>query len=195
MSFRVCVGCGNGHLSVACPDAFSLHLRSAAVVVLRQRSRFLRDRHRELPGFVSTVLFYSGLVAPDVFNRVDLSMGDRWAVIERRNGEKWELVPFDGRAGERLSYQRGYLLSNSMRWRRGMINVTDLEAYHRLGGEGYDYARRMALYDHRRHGGSGLYRVTLYRNRASDYACGSEPVRYDPVRVLEFTLQVGIETP
>jgi hypothetical protein len=37
----------------------------------------------------------------------------------------------------------------------------DLEAYHRPGGKGYDYARRMALYDYRRHGDSGTYRVTL----------------------------------
>jgi hypothetical protein len=71
----------------------------------------------------------------------------------------------------------------------------DLEAYHRPGGKGYDYARRMALYDYRRHGGSGTYRVTLYRNNASDYALGAAPLRYEPERVLEFELQVGTETP
>ena len=149
------------------------------------------------PWFENTVLLYSGLVSPNVFNRQDLSMGDRWAVIERRDGEKWEFVPFDGPAGEPLAYHHSDLLhfGNSVRWRRGMIYVTDLEAYHRSDGRGYDYARQMALYDHRRHGGSGTYRVTLYRNHASDYARGSAPMRYKPERVLELALQVGTETP
>jgi hypothetical protein len=149
------------------------------------------------PWFENTVLFYSGLVEPDVFNHADLSMGDRWAVIERRDGERWDLVPFNGPAGERLDYHRSDLLcfSNSIQWRRAMIYVMDLEAYHRPGGGGYDYARRMALYDHRRHGGSGIYRVTLYRNHASEYARGSESVRYEPAQVLEFMLQVGTEKP
>jgi hypothetical protein len=149
------------------------------------------------PWFENTVLFYSGLVAPNVFNRVDLSMGDRWAVIERRDGEKWELVPFNGPVGERLAYHRSDLIyfSNSLRWRRGMIDVTDLEAYHRPGGQGYDYARRMVLYDYRRHGGSGISQVTLFRDYASDYSLGSRAERYQPARVLEFTLQVGSQSP
>ena len=76
-----------------------------------------------------------------------------------------------------------------------MIYVTDLAAYHRPGGKGYDYARHMALYDQRPYGGSGTYRVTLYRNNASDYALGAAPLRYEPERVLKFALQVGAEMP
>jgi hypothetical protein len=131
---------------------------------------------RRLPlWFENSVFLYTGLVAPNVFNRQDLSMGDRWPVIERREGDRWRLIPFNGTAGERLSYHEGDLLyfGNSLRWRRGMITVTDLEAYHRPGGDGYDYARRIALYDYRRQGGSGNYRITLYCNHSSDFARGS----------------------
>jgi hypothetical protein len=176
---------------------FFLWLWSTAAILLRQRRLLIRHRSAPIALFENTVLFYSGLVEPDVFNHTDLSMGDRWAVIERRDGERWDLVPFNGPAGERLDYHRSDLLcfSNSIQWRRAMIYVMDLEAYHRPGGGGYDYARRMALYDHRRHGGSGIYRVTLYRNHASEYARGSESVRYEPAQVLEFMLQVGTEKP
>ncbi len=151
---------------------------------------------RELPEWISdSALVHSGLVAPNVFNREDLTMGDRWPVLERADGSEPGPVPFDGPDGERLAYHRSDLLyfANSLPWRRGMIAVTDLASYHRPGGRGYEYARRLATYDFRRHGstGHGVYRCRLFRNRASQVALGNDPIRYRPELVYEFTLQVG----
>ena len=155
---------------------------------------------RELPGWIrNPVLFYSGLAAPNVFNREDLTMGDRWPVLERLDGEHSGLVPLNGPEGERLAYHRSDLLyfGNSLRWRRGMIWQSDLAAYNQPCAEGYEYARRIALYDYRRHGsaGPGLYHVSLFRNRASEFALGADPTRYRPELVFEFTLRVGLKTP
>jgi hypothetical protein len=122
-------------------------------------------------------------------------MGDRWVVLERADRPAGGPVPFNGPDGERLAYHRGDLpyFAISLPWRRSMIGVADLTAYHQPGGQGYAYARRIALYDFRRHGGvgSGLYRCTLFRNRASVVALGSAPDRYRPEVVYEFTVQVG----
>jgi hypothetical protein len=148
---------------------------------------------RDLPGWIrNPVLYYSGLVAPNVFNQVDLTMGDRWPVLYRLDGEHRGMVPLNGPEGERLAYHRSDLLyfGNSLRWRRGMIWQSDLAAYHQPGADGYEYARRMALYDYRRHGatGNGLYHFSLFRNHASEFALGADPTRYRPELVLDFTL-------
>lgn len=144
-------------------------------------------------------LFYSGLVAPNVFNRTDLSMGDRWPVIERLDGPQRGLVPLNGPEGERLYYHRSDLLyfGNSLLWRRGMIDVADLAAYHRPEGEGYRLARQIVLYDYRRHDAvsPGNYRIRIFRNYASDFSRGPTPDRYEPKLVLEFYLQAGRHAP
>ena len=151
--------------------------------------------HRLPARYESTVLFYAGLVAPNVFNREDLTMGDRWVVIERLDEPFAGVIPFNGSEGERLAYHRSDLLyfGNSLPWRRAMIDVPDLEAYHQPGGGGHAYARLVAQYDYRRTGsvGPGLYRFTLYRNQAANHALGSDPIRYRPEVVLTFLLPVG----
>ena len=125
-------------------------------------------------------------------------MGDRWSVIERLDGPHAGVVPLNGPEGERLDYHRSDLLyfGASLRWRRGMIDVTDLYAYHRPGGDGYRYAEAITRYDYRRHGatGPGLYRIRLFRNHAIEV---TRPLaeRYATELVLEFTLQAGSETP
>ena len=145
------------------------------------------------------LLFYSGLVAPNVFNRADLSMGDRWPVIERLDGVHRGLVPLNGPDGERLAYHRSDLLyfGNSLLWRRGMIDVGDLAAYHRPGGDGYRLAKQMVLYDYRRHDAvsPGNYRIRIFRNHASDFSRGASPDRYEPKLMLEFHLQARPESP
>jgi hypothetical protein len=140
------------------------------------------------------VLFYSGLVAPNVFNTADLTMGDHWAVLTRTDGDRPELVPFEGFEGERLTYLRSDLLyfANSLRWRREMIAVEDLATYHSLGARGYGYAYRVALYDHRRRR-SGVrenYHVSVFRNFAAARAGRAVPICYTPVKVFEFSLTI-----
>jgi hypothetical protein len=153
-----------------------------------------------LPEWLRNPIFvHAGLVAPNVFNREDLSMGDRWPVFERLDGPKAGLVPFTGWEGERFAYHRSDLLyfGNSLRWRRGMIGVDDLSGWHQPGTTGYELARKIALYDYRRHGNSGLgiYRVTMLRNHSSASRQDGPDIQYQPERVYEFTLQVGQQSP
>jgi hypothetical protein len=140
-------------------------------------------------------LYQAGLVGPNVFNRDDLTMGDRWPVVERLDGEHRGLVPFTGGDGERLEYHRGDLpyYACSLIWRRAMIGVTDLAAFHQPGAFGAALARSIAQYDYRRRGasGPGRYRVTLFQSHGSDFDRGPGPDRYRGVAVLEFRLQVG----
>ena len=149
-----------------------------------------------LPRWIANpVLFYAGLVAPNVFNTTDLTMGDRWAVLMRIDRGQATLVPFDGFEGERLAYLRSDLLyfANSLRWRREMIVAGDLAAYHQPGAPGYVYAYRVALYDHRRRGklAPETYRVKVFRNYAAERAGLPLATRYAPIQAFEFTLTIG----
>jgi hypothetical protein len=151
---------------------------------------------RTLPHWISNpVLFYAGLVAPNVFNTADLTMGDHWAVLTRTDGDRPELVPFEGLEGERLTYLRSDLLyfANSLRWRREMIGAADLATYHRPGARGYAYAYRVALYDHRRRRSAVRenYHVSVFHNFAADRAGRTVPICYTPVKVFEFALSIG----
>jgi hypothetical protein len=141
------------------------------------------------------VLFYAGLVAPNVFNTQDLTMGDHWAVLTRTDSSRSHLVPFDGPDGERLSYLRSDLLyfANSLRWRREMIGVTDLAAFHRPEGRGYGYAYRVALYDHRRRGSivPETYNVSVFRNYAADRSGQPVATCYAPIKMFEFQVTVA----
>jgi hypothetical protein len=151
---------------------------------------------RSLPPWIANpVLFYAGLVAPNVFNTTDLMMGDRWTVLARIDQGQLKLVPFDGFEGERLAYLRSDLLyfANSLRWRREMIFAGDLAAYHQPGAPGYAYAYRVALYDHRRRGSPvpETYAVTVFRNYAAERAGAATATRYAPVQAFAFTLTIG----
>jgi hypothetical protein len=141
------------------------------------------------------LLVYAGLVAPNVFNRTDLTMGDRWAVFDRMDGNGMELVPFDGSDGSRLSFHRSDLLvfANSLRWRRGMVACGDLAAYHSPGQPGYAFARQIARYDYRRRGsrGRGEYRVTVYSSDATDSVARMRTTGFDGKPATVFTLVVG----
>jgi hypothetical protein len=147
------------------------------------------------PWIANPVLHYAGLVAPNVFNTADLTMGDRWAVMTRIDRGHATLVPLDGLEGERLAYLRSDLLyfANSLRWRREMIFARDLDAFHRPGARGYAYAYRIALYDHRRQGNRApqKYRVRIFRNYAAEQAGSGMAARYAPIQIFEFTLTIN----
>lgn len=147
------------------------------------------------PWIGNPVLYYAGLVAPNVFNTTDLTMGDRWAVLTRVDRGHETLVPFDGFEGERLAYLRSDLLyfANSLRWRREMIVAGDLAAYHRPGAPGYAHAYRVASYDHRRRGSvpPETYRIRIFRNYAAERAGATMATRYAPIQLFEFTVTVG----
>ncbi|HEY2150086.1 MAG TPA: hypothetical protein VGH34_04715 [Vicinamibacterales bacterium] len=150
------------------------------------------------PLIANPVLYYAGLVAPNVFNTADLAMGDRWAVLTRIDEAEATVVPLDGIEGERLGYLRSDLLyfGNSLLWRREMIFAADLAEYHKPGAPGYAHAYRVALYDHRRRGNVApeTYRATVFRNYAADTAGLAMATRYEPMQVFEFMLTIGPES-
>jgi hypothetical protein len=152
--------------------------------------------HVSLPRWIANpILFYAGLVAPNVFNTQDLTMGDHWAVLTRTDGDRSHLVPFEGFEGERLEYLRSDLLyfGNSLRWRREMIGLKDLAAYHRPDAPGYKYAYRVALYDHRRRGSvaAETYNVRVFRNYAAERSGQPLQICYAPLKVFEFSVTIG----
>jgi hypothetical protein len=64
-----------------------------------------------------------GIESPNVFNWVDLSMGDNWPVMYRMVGERRVLVPFNGLQGQRMKHHDADILyfGNSLRWRRAIL--------------------------------------------------------------------------
>jgi hypothetical protein len=184
------VKCGSGYRAAAFTAAYG------ALSLLFFTNTLLGVAGRSLPAWVANpVLFYAGLVAPNVFNTTDLTMGDRWTVLTRIDGEGSDLVPFDGPEGERLGYLRSDLLyfGNSLPWRRGMIGVEDLARFHQPGGPGYAFAHRLARYDHLRRGRTApqRYKVTVFRNYAAERAGLPAPACYTPTKIFEFTMLIG----
>jgi hypothetical protein len=113
----------------------------------------------------------AGMTPPNVFNAVDLRMGDAWPVIYRvePNGSL-EMVPFSARDGSRLWYHVSDVayIGNSVRWRRAMIDA-DIRARNQPGTPGYELIEKILLYDYRRLGRSEplTYRVDLFVSHAS----------------------------
>jgi len=67
--------------------------------------------------FVDKLLRYVGLIAPNVFNKADLKMSEKWFVIVDKQSK---LIPYTGYEGERLSMHRSDVIyyANSLLWRR-----------------------------------------------------------------------------
>lgn len=83
---------------------------STAIIFPQIKSFFIIER----------LLWYTGLVAPDVFNEQDLKMSEKWfVVLDDQNN----VIPLNGFGGERLSLHRSDLIyyANSLRWRRSAL--------------------------------------------------------------------------
>jgi len=153
---------------------------------------------RPLPQWVRDYpLTYSGLIAPNVFNRDDLTMGDHWPVIHRVEGDGLVKIPLNGINGERLSWHLSDLLyyANSLVWRRCAIGVKDwykfMETPNGVGGR---LINKLLKYDRRRLGAVGpvLYEVKIYANRAAAPEIG-DMRRYQPTQVYESVVEVDCD--
>lgn len=123
-----------------------------------------------------------GLERPDVFNRTDLSMGDKWMVLYREINDKKELVPIVGEQGDRLSYSGNnfFLFANhnsdflyfgcTLGHCRALINIDDKKVYsfHKTG-EGYTPLLKRLKYDYKKMNleGEVRYHVSIYKNSSS----------------------------
>lgn len=145
---------------------------------------------RPLPQWVRDYpLTYAGLIAPNVFNRDDLTMGDHWPVIHRVEGDGLVKIPLNGINGERLSWHRSDLLyyANSLLWRRAAIGVEDWRKFMATpDGYGGRLLNKLFHYDRRKIGavGSVIYHVRVYANRAAAPEIGNM-ARYQPTQVYE----------
>lgn len=111
------------------------------------------------------VLLLTNLHSPNVFNGIDLKMGDAWPVIEREGKDGFELVPFNGLDGERGWYHLSDMLyyGNSVQWRRFQIGK-DAKAHNGPGGDGRGKLEKTAIADYRFTGQTGTvrYRITIF---------------------------------
>lgn len=122
-----------------------------------------------------------GIEAPQVFNNVDLSMGDNFMTIKKLKNNKWELIPYTGVNGERLNYLNFDILlftnhnsdllyfGNSLVYRRKLISkVNNIEEFHN-NGYGKDQIDFMVKYDYikAKEVGNVKYKVEVFTSQSS----------------------------
>lgn len=120
-----------------------------------------------------------GLETPDVFNKADLSMGDKWFEIYKLNNNTRSLVPIVGHKGERLNYEGTdfFLFSNHNSdllyfgtlspHKRFMIHFNtkmELDNYH-INNNGRGQLMRRIRYDYNKTkmNGKVKYEALLYK--------------------------------
>jgi hypothetical protein len=141
-------------------------------------------------------LAYSGLIAPNVFNKDDLGMGDKWPVIYRIQGCELVKLPLNGVDGERLSWHQSDLLyySNSLVWRRCAIGLQELEEFMDISaGVGGRLIQKLLRYDYRKTRAVGpvFYEVQIYVNRASAPEIGNIS-RYEPALIYKSIIKCDL---
>ena len=106
-----------------------------------------------------------GLMPPNVFNHVDLSVGDHWAMIYRYDKGRKALLPLNAVDGHRLRWHRSDLIyyANSLRWRRYILE-DDPGRFHETKAMGHQFIAAMMRYDFRRHrlNEDTVYEVVVY---------------------------------
>jgi len=141
-------------------------------------------------------LAYSGLIAPNVFNKDDLEMGDKWPVIYRYQGSELVKLPLNGVDGERLSWHQSDLLyySNSLIWRRSAIGLQELEKFMDISaGVGGRLIQKLIRYDYRKTGAMGpvFYEVQIYANSANASEIGNIS-RYEPKLIYKSIIKIDL---
>lgn len=122
-----------------------------------------------------------GIEAPQVFNNVDLSMGDNFMTIKKLKNNKWELIPFTGAKGERLNYLDLDILlftnhnsdllyfGNSLVYRRMLISeINNMEEFH-TNGYGKEHIDFWLKYDYNRteEVGNVKYLIEAFTSKSS----------------------------
>lgn len=87
-----------------------------------------------------------GIEAPQVFNSIDLSMGDNFMTIKKLQDNQWKLIPVIGLNGERLNYLNydimlfsnhnsdKYYFGQTLKYRRSLIKEIDnIITFHEQG--------------------------------------------------------------
>lgn len=126
-------------------------------------------------------IFKVGLEVPIVFNKTDLSLGDNWMVIYRKESNKeWEFVPLVAEDGHRLNYE-GYdvfhytnhnsdflYYGTTLSYRRGILRIDDFDDYHTNGFGAKSLEKRINYdYKHKELTGQIDYKVIVYVSNSS----------------------------
>ncbi len=138
-----------------------------------------------IPGIVQSYLkktiYKVGLEVPVVFNDVDLSMGDNWMVLYKKNEQgEWDLIPISGEDGHRMSYNGSDIMhftnhnsdflyfGTTLRYRRTILKVEDYKAFHEEGFGRESFEKRVK-YDYVKTAmkGNVSYKIMVYSNTSS----------------------------
>ena len=140
-----------------------------------------------------------------MFNETDLSMGNKWMVIYRKNNEKYELTPLIGENGERLDYTgiNFLLFSNhnsdilyfgtTLRQARDMIELktkSDLINYY-TQERGKKTLLTRLIYDYKINNlkGEVNYKAVIYASNSSKATHDSSSLkRHKKEKILTFEL-------
>jgi hypothetical protein len=128
---------------------------------------------RQLPLF--------GFDMPNVFNKTDLEMGDKWAVLYRiLPDSSREMVPLVGMDGQRIPYYGSdyfqlknmnsdvFYFGNVLRYRRALID-RETKAFHQSeNGYGYLLIKNLAAFDRRYTKKTDIYLFEVYGSQSSN---------------------------
>jgi predicted DCC family thiol-disulfide oxidoreductase YuxK len=153
-----------------------------------------------IKGISQKAIFRVGLEIPVVFNETDLSMGDNWMVIYRKEVDsEWRLVPIVAEDGHRLNYDGIDILhytnhnsdflyfGTSLRYRRSILTIDDFQEFH-SNGYGKESIVKRISYDYKYMDLSNLveYKVTVYSNNSSKVKHWvSIPERHEKVEMFK----------
>lgn len=140
----------------------------------------------------------AGFDLPDVFNKVDLSMGDVWMEIYRIESDSI-LIPFSGKNGERLNYSNfDYLnftnhnsdilyFNTTLQFRR-RVKGNDYMTYFQPGNYGYYNLKRRLDYDYKfnKFETEKIYFIKVVRNDMNNVQISNEPTEFNE-KTVEFT--------
>lgn len=161
--------------------------------------------HKALPINFIKLFKQFGIETPNVFNETDLSMGNKWMVIYRKNNEKYELTPLIGENGERLDYTgiNFLLFSNhnsdilyfgtTLRQARDMIELktkSDLINYY-TQERGKKTLLTRLIYDYKINNlkGEVNYKAVIYASNSSKATHDSSSLkRHKKEKILTFEL-------
>lgn len=134
---------------------------------------------------IDKILWYTGLVAPNVFNRADLKMSEKWFVIL---GEQRELMPYTGYEGERLSMHRSDVIyyANSLLWRRMAINHTWDHILAEKSAENI-YIKKTLTFLSKRLKLNSFTVIFFENNSASESSCSTQ--KYQSKKIAEYKIE------
>ncbi len=141
-----------------------------------------------------------GLEAPQVFNNIDLSMGDNFLTIKKFKNNHWELLPITGLRGERLNYLNFDILfftnhnsdlfyfAHTLPYRRALIEgVKNVESFHEhgIGKEQLDFLIKFDYYKKEKTG-TVTYKAEVFSSNSSKVKLFEyDKKRHDLVKVYE----------